>query len=456
MGDTDYGPEEALSDKSSTNRAQDPPSSLRGVLKFLGPSFAIVAVTIGSGELIATTAAGAQVGIVALWFLVFSLIIKVGAQYEFSKYGLVEGKTPHEIFDEVPGKVFGHSWAYWWIVVNWIFTENILYMGIFFGVGTLLHYVLLQAIPISVCLLIVLVITIYPALRGYDFVEDFSTVVVLGLVVITVIAAILSFFTPYALSTDEIMYGLSFQLPDSGVSVLLAAIGLTGITAVEMIGYALYVQETGYGELAGSRSSDGWTERMSGWLRIMKIDVIVSLVLTIIVTIAFFIIGSSVLNDLGQFPNGPRLAVYLANAYEELFGPFGYWILLIGGFFALYSTIFGKTQLISSTWPDWISQTNWGEDIDNSKISTVVAIAMPIVWYAGGFSQGVITPLVLLGGSLSTLTLIPVLVTCGWALYNSKDEREEFRSTGWLRIGVIVSITGSLVMVLVIAGLSIL
>lgn len=440
----------------SSSDFKQPPKSFWEISKFLGPSFAIVAVTIGSGELIATTAAGARLGIVALWFLVLSLIIKVGVQYEFSKYGLVEGKTPHEIFDEVPGKIFGHSWAYWWVVANWIFTENILYMGIFFGVGTLLHYVLFQAVPISICLLIVLVITIYPALRGYDFVEDFSTIVVSGLVIITVIAAGLTFFTPFSLTTDEILYGLSFQLPSNGIGVLLAAIGLTGITSVEIIGYALYVQRTGYGELAGSRSEEGWVSRMSGWLRVMRIDVLVALLLTIIITVAFYIIGSSVLIEMGNYPSGPKLAVYLANAYEELFGGVGYWILLIGGFFALYSTIFGKTQLIATAWPDWISQTSWGEDISNDRISTVVAIGMPIIWYIGGFIQGEITSLVLIGGALSTLTFIPVIITSGWTLYNSRNERDEFRSTGLLRIATTISIVGSLLMVLVVVYLTIL
>jgi manganese transport protein len=444
-----------LKDNTHTEGYSEPPEKLSGILKVLGPSFAIAAVTVGSGELIATTAAGARVGIVALWFLIISLIIKIGLQYEISRYGLVANETPHAIFDKVPGKIRGHSWAYWWVVLNWIIVENLLYVGVFFGAGVLFHYLTLQIIPLQYATLVVLAITIIPALRGYDFVEDLATVVVLSLVVLTTIGAGLTFFSPYALSMNEIAYGLSFNLPSGGIAVLLAVIGITGIAPVELIGYAHYVQETGYGKLAGPRNLDGWRERMEGWLRVMKIDVVASLILMMITTVAFFIIGSTVVAALGEYPSGPQLAVYLGRAYRNLFGAFGYWLLIIGGFFALYSTLFGKLQILVVAWPDWISQTNWGAEIDNERISTTIAIGLPIIWYLGGFVSNLITPLVLLGASLSTLLYIPEIATTVWILRNDSEQPEELRSTGRLRIGVWLSIVLTFILVASVVLLSV-
>lgn len=63
--DTETGEPSEYRDSERT--FTEPPETLWEILRFLGPSFAIVAVTVGSGELIATTAAGAQVGIVVLW-----------------------------------------------------------------------------------------------------------------------------------------------------------------------------------------------------------------------------------------------------------------------------------------------------------------------------------------------------------------------------------------------------
>lgn len=113
--------------------------------------------------------------------MIISLIIKIGLQYEISRYGLVANKTSHQIFDEIPGELFGHSWAYWWVVLNWVLVENILYMGVFFGADVLFHYLTFQIIPISYSLITVLGLTIFPTLRGYDFVGDLSTVIALYL-----------------------------------------------------------------------------------------------------------------------------------------------------------------------------------------------------------------------------------------------------------------------------------
>lgn len=328
-------------------------------------------------------------------------------------------------------------------------------MGVFFGAGTLLYYIFLQLIPIQYLLIGLLVITIYPSLKGYDFVENLATVIVLSLVIITLIAAGLSFYSPYALSADQIVYGLSFHLPDSGIAVVFGTIGLTGITAVELIGYALFVRESGYRTLAGPREADGWEERMRGWLRVLKIDVAVSVLLTIVVTIAFFIVGATVVAGIGQYPSGAKLGLFLANAYEQLFGSFGYWILLIGGFFALYSTIFGKTQIIAVAWPDWINQTDWGEDISSDRISTIVTIILPILWLIGGYMLGEITSIIILGGIFSTMALIPEIATLVWILRNDENRGGPLRMTKATRVGIWVSLGATFVMVIGVLTLTI-
>ena len=45
---------------------KEPPKTKKEILKFVGPMFVLAAVMIGSGELIATTAAGAEAGVRAL------------------------------------------------------------------------------------------------------------------------------------------------------------------------------------------------------------------------------------------------------------------------------------------------------------------------------------------------------------------------------------------------------
>lgn len=421
------GDEESRQSNLSEKDYREPPRTWRGVMKYLGPSFATLAIVIGSGELIGTTAVGADVGIVVLWFLLVSLFVKVGIQYIIAKYAMLADKTPHRIFDEVPGEIFGHSWSYWFIVIKWFFSDNIQYMGVFFGAATLLHYLVGQTIPIFYATLIVLVGVTIPALREYDFVEDFSTVLVFVLVITTLIAAGLSFYSPFAFSAGEIAYGLSFNIPDQGFYIIFGVIGITGVGTGEIIGYALFVNRAGYGKLAGPRDSDGWKDRMQGWLRVLGADVGLTVVLEAIVTTSFFIIGASILANLGAYPDGAELIPYLASGYEQLFGAFGYWILIIGGFFALYSTIFGKLNLLTEVWPDILNQTERWNDLDMRRVGLFVGIVSPIVWLLGGYITGSITGLLFLGGFINTMALFPEIVTAMWILYNDSERDPEFQ-----------------------------
>ncbi len=66
---------------------KEPPKTKLEILKFVGPMFVLAAVMIGSGELIATTAAGAEAGIDALWLVFFGFFIKMGIQLLVSIFG---------------------------------------------------------------------------------------------------------------------------------------------------------------------------------------------------------------------------------------------------------------------------------------------------------------------------------------------------------------------------------
>jgi manganese transport protein len=54
----------------------NPPSTLSGRIRYLGPGFILSAAIVGSGELIATTALGAKAGFVMFWLIILSCLRK--------------------------------------------------------------------------------------------------------------------------------------------------------------------------------------------------------------------------------------------------------------------------------------------------------------------------------------------------------------------------------------------
>src|SRR5690349_21608176 len=70
-----------------------PPSAPTDILRRIGPAIILAASIVGSGELIATTTLGAQVGYTAMWVIVLSCLIKPIVQAELGRYTIATGET---------------------------------------------------------------------------------------------------------------------------------------------------------------------------------------------------------------------------------------------------------------------------------------------------------------------------------------------------------------------------
>src|SRR6266480_1104769 len=102
---------------------KEPPHGLFASLKRIGPGMILAASIVGSGELIATTTLGAQVGYTALWIIVLSCAIKPVVQAELGRYTIASGETGLEALDHLPGPRLGVGWLVWaWAVMVLITT----------------------------------------------------------------------------------------------------------------------------------------------------------------------------------------------------------------------------------------------------------------------------------------------------------------------------------------------
>ena len=103
---------------------QEPPTDLKGRLKFLGPGLVLVGSVVGSGEIILTTTLGALVGFSMLWFVLVSCWSKNIVQAELGRYTVSSGEPFLHAFNHLPGKLPAFrgkkvSWyIYFWF---WLF-----------------------------------------------------------------------------------------------------------------------------------------------------------------------------------------------------------------------------------------------------------------------------------------------------------------------------------------------
>ena len=363
---------------------REPPATLWGALASIGPSLILTANIVGSGELIMTTALGAQAGFVALWVILISCAVKVVVQLEFGKHAISSGETTLCAFNQLPGPRWrGASWT----LAVWFFVKLIQlvqYGGIVGAVAMALNLafpwagttVWAWACGLTASLLV---------WRGrYQFIERIAVALTATFTFVTLACALMLQWTPYALRLENIAEGLSFELPAAAVGVAVAAFGLTGVSADEIISYPYWCLEKGYAAFTGPRQGSAeWARRARGWIRVMYVDAIASMFLYTIATAAFYVLGAAVLHGRGEVPEGPQIIAVLSGIYTQTLGPGAMGLFLVGAVTALFSTLFVACASSTRMFTDAFAQLgllDYGDDQARRRWFRVLAWLLPFLW----------------------------------------------------------------------------
>lgn len=331
---------------------REPPASLREALGKIGPGMILAASIVGTGELIATTNAGAKAGFALLWLVILSCFIKVFAQIELGRHAVSSGETTLNSFARLPGP--GKFFPWWWFIMMLATQAQI--SAMIGGTAQTFHLVL----PVTAGMdrpelpwaVFVALATIMLLLRGtYRLIERSMMLLVVFFTFMTVACVVLlPFNSQYAFSLGDLAGGLTFDLP-ADREVIMAAftmIGITGVGASELVSYPYWCIEKGYARNVGpADGSAAWLHRARGWLRVMKLDAWVSMIIYTVATLSFFILGAAVLHATGTrgLPGSvDGMINSLAGMYAPVFGPEAAKVFItIGAFAVLYSTLVSAT-----------------------------------------------------------------------------------------------------------------
>jgi Mn2+/Fe2+ NRAMP family transporter len=322
---------------------EQPPASIGASLRRVGPGMVLAASIVGSGELIATTTLGAQVGFAALWIILVSCAIKPVVQAELGRYTIATGHTGLEGFDRMPGPRLGVSWVVW----AWGVTVSLTLLqvgGMYGGVGQVLNLIV-PSVSVDAWVAVCLALTIALLLGGgYDRIERLAFVKVGLFTLLTLCAAAVLIRRPDAISLAEIAGGLSLHLPAAGLATAIAVFGITGVGATELVMYPYWCVEKGYARFVGPRdSSPEWVARARGWIRVMHLDILWSLAIYTMATVAFYLLGAAVLHRTGTIPAGPDTLLVLSRIYTQTLGDWVLSLFYAGAVVTLYGTIFAST-----------------------------------------------------------------------------------------------------------------
>ncbi len=398
LSDTDSA---SGSESSESEDVRPAPRTLWATLRKLGPGIIVAGSIVGSGELIATTKVGAEAGFWLLWLIVAGCVVKVFAQVELGRYTIMWGQTGLEALNTLPGPRWKVNWVlwYWALMTLLIVTQQ---GGIVGGVGQVLainqplteegkayHRVQDELVNTRVKLaqvrtqspdtthlselrqdvaslnddlaqmptpkdsylwagLLAVLTSLLLYVGQYGLIERVATAFVGTFTAATILTLVLLQATDWAVRAQELVSGLRFQLPPAGprfsdnpVGTALAAFGIIGIGAGELIMYPYWCLEKGYAKFTGRRDgTKSWLQRARGWTRVLQIDAWISMGVYTFATVAFYLLGAAVLWRSGLNPTGEGLIRTLAEMYVPVFGTWAYDIFLLGAFAVLYSTFF--------------------------------------------------------------------------------------------------------------------
>lgn len=393
---------------------EEPPTRLASMLTRIGPGMVLAASIVGSGELIATTTLGAQAGYTALWVVLLSCLSKPVIQAELGRYTVATGMSGLEALNQLPGpRVRNVNWLVWaWALMV---TATLLQVGAMFGGVSQVMHLLVPAISIKVWTIAFLALTLALLLGGgYARVERIAMVKVALFTLLTVLAAMLLMRMPRFFSWSAAAEGLTLQLPPAGLGMAVAVFGITGVGASELFMYPYWCIEKGYAQFTGPRSTQNWQRRARGWIRVMHVDIAVSMLIYTAATVAFYLLGAGVLHGMGIVPAATDMIPVLSNLYTQTLGGWTLWLFYLGAVATLYGTIFAATAAHSRLFADMCRLMGlFAADDQEQRLRfrnrfIVVLATVPVLFFwtlqspvvmvmLGGIAQSMMLPIVGIG-----------------------------------------------------------
>lgn len=478
---------------------REAPTDLIEILKELGPGLIIAGSIVGSGELIATTLMGATCGFWLMWLIIIGCVIKVFTQLEIGRYTVLTGRTTLEGLSTLPGFKLGRMhWIIWfWLAVlltglgqsggivgaigqavsmTQSITENgeafneaadarvkakFEYLGMLEGTAAeesgirdthadsdIPEAVLKEPIDVKIYAVIITLITAFLLYRGgYGLIEKTVMFLVGSFTLLTLYNVLmLQMNSEWALSFADLKQGFMFRLPpgdQSGIDpmlVALAAFGMIGMSAGELIFYPYWCLEKGYAKYTGPREETAaWYRRANGWLRIMKYDAWASMVVYTMSTVMFYILGAAVLNRVDIQPGNADLIRTLAAIFEPVFGSSSKYLFLFGAVAVLYSTFFVGNANGALAYTDIfrIFQRERKWTFNSDRLRKNLSFLLPVMSCAVYLGYSSPIAMILLSGFMNTL-MLPLLAFAA-LYYRSKHKIAEIRSSRISDIGLWVS-----------------
>lgn len=310
-------------------------------LGWVGPGFVFIAASAGgAGEILFPPRVGSLYGYTFVWAMIAAVALKWFINREIGRFAVCTGATILDGFKQLPGP---KNWAVWLIIFPQLFVAVGSIAGLAGAAATAI-VLLLPGDPRYWMVMVVLSTMAILLWGRYGWLEKISTVLAALLISAAVITAITVFPQPGAIAT-----GLVPRIPsDVDYSEILPWLSFMLAGAAGLMWYSYWIPERGYGAADQARESNAMIRpaeltaqdrsRLRSWVNQMTIDNTVGIVGGLVNVTAFLILGVELLRPEGLVPAENDVAQVLGQLLGEVWGPIGFWFMVIAVLIGFWQT----------------------------------------------------------------------------------------------------------------------
>ncbi|MGH3358746.1 MAG: Nramp family divalent metal transporter, partial [Nocardioidaceae bacterium] len=224
----------------------------------------------------------------------------------------------------------------------------------------------------------------------------------------------------------DLALGFRPTFPDGSLIYLLGVVGGVGMT-LGLCSYGYWLRDR------------GWTG--PAWITAMRLDLVVGYLLTFLFMAAMMVVGAEFLNGSGRSIDSEEGLLALAEPFGAEFGSVAKWLLLLGFFSAVYSSLLGGFNALAYIFADIVNIVRGVPQEEDDKAERTWPFRAYLLWVT-------FPPMILLFvGSPVFLVLLyaagsaiftPVMAACLIWLMNSRRLSAEHRNR-WLANGCLAT-----------------
>lgn len=350
---------------TSDRQVIEPPAALisRNPLqwfRFFGPGAIVASITIGSGETLFASRGGSIFGYEILWVFLWIALLKWVLVYGCVRHMILSGAHPFERWAKLPGPpgwfplfmvlLAVICWPFWTGFLGGLLGTACTWM---FGIWD--HY-----IWATVCLALILLLL---ALGGYNFLEK-AQMLIVGITLVSILAALFYLKPDWLLVAKNMLVPQTLSYPDwvleklphlqnrSAWLEIMVYVSAIGGASHDYLAYVSWIREKKWGwshlgqasatELVETADQPNHPARL--WLRAAQVDTIMSMLLVVVFSVCFSVLGTIVLRPEHLVPEGVNLLNYQGK-YLEALTPWMLPLYKAGIFCAFFGMLYGGQEM---------------------------------------------------------------------------------------------------------------